>query len=94
MDIEKALRQYQKIKDFSDDYQRKKTELFADFHVLPDDLTIERMVLEEEKKRIEGKEGIRMKKAILCLIAAALSQRWQAIPLRIIQYLPQRNIQA
>ena len=26
------------------------TELFADFHVLPDDLTIERMVLEEKRK--------------------------------------------
>ena len=35
MDIEKALRQYQRTKDFSDDCQRKKTELFADFHVLP-----------------------------------------------------------
>ena len=49
MDIEKALRQYQKTKDFSDDCQRKKTELFADFHVLPDDLTIERMVMEDDK---------------------------------------------
>ena len=50
MDIEKALRQYQKTKDFSDDCQRKKTELFTDFHVLPDDLTIERMVLEEKRE--------------------------------------------
>ncbi|HJE93033.1 MAG TPA: hypothetical protein K8U98_04135 [Anaerotignum lactatifermentans] len=53
MDIEKALRQYQKTKDFSDDCQRKKIELFADFHVLPDDLTIERMVFEEKRKELE-----------------------------------------
>ncbi|WP_270294133.1 hypothetical protein [Enterocloster bolteae] len=53
MDIEKALRQYQRTKNFSDDCQRKKTELFADFHVLPDDLTIERMVLEEKRKELE-----------------------------------------
>lgn len=53
MDIEKALRQYQKTKDFSDDCQRKKTELFADFHVLPDDLTIECMVLEKKRKELE-----------------------------------------
>ena len=38
---------------FSDDCQRKKTELFDDFHVLPDDLTIERMVLEEKRKELE-----------------------------------------
>ena len=54
MDIEKALRQYQRTKDFSDDCQRKKTELFADFHVLPDDLTIERMVLEEKRLTIKS----------------------------------------
>ena len=53
MDIEKALRQYQKTKNFSDDCQRKKTELFDAFHVLPDDLTIERMVLEEKRKELE-----------------------------------------
>ena len=56
MDIEKALRQYQKTKDFSDDCQRKKTELFDDFHVLPDDLTIERMVLEEKRKELEERK--------------------------------------
>lgn len=33
--------------------REKKTELFADFHVLPDDLTIERMVLEEKRKELE-----------------------------------------
>ena len=54
MDIEKALRQYQKTKNFSDDCQRKKTELFDDFHVLPDDLTIERMVLEEKRLTIKS----------------------------------------
>ena len=53
MDIEKALRQYQKTKDFSDDCQRKKTELFDDFLVLPDDLTIEHRVLEEKRKELE-----------------------------------------
>lgn len=51
--LKKHWRQYQKTKDFSDDCQRKKTELFADFHVLPDDLTIERMVLEEKRKELE-----------------------------------------
>ena len=53
MDIEKALRQYQKTKNFSADCQRKKTELFDDFHVLPDDQTIECMVLEEKRKELE-----------------------------------------
>ena len=53
MDIEKALRQYQKTKNFFFFCQRKKTELFDDFHVLPDDLTIERMVLEEKRKELE-----------------------------------------
>ena len=53
MDIEKELRQYQKTKAFSDDCQNRKTELFTQFHVLPDDLIIEHIVLEEKRKELE-----------------------------------------
>lgn len=35
-----------------------KTELFTQFHVLPDDLTIERMVLEEKRNELEERRNL------------------------------------
>ena len=58
MDIEKALRQYQKTKAFSDDCQNRKTELFNQFHVLTDDLIIEHIVLKVKRNEVEERRNL------------------------------------
>lgn len=58
MDIEKELRQYQKTKAFSNDCQNRKTELFTQFHVLPDDLIIEHIVLKEKRNELEERRNL------------------------------------